>query len=379
MARKRQFRMVPVSTAICAAGGYTAQFTDQEEAKDALEFMPAILRNAGIRLDQAIFAKFCRRVFEKMVEHTARTGEWATWTKVMTSRLYILGRFEAPDATVPTENIELVVIPLEGFRLDLTGWSLQNVNAGNTLELKTISDQGGTDMGTVTGTKPVEIHGVNCPVDASKEDEGVWLSAKAKSGEEIVMRKLTVTSSDVKTVVVASPGALLAPFAKATFTVRSRAGNPEGLPQEKEIEATVKYVAPPEPIAESSDGAVKVYAVEDDAGESTPGGLLSAHGVLFVKGTGVTLQESLTAPGIKRDVECDLDESHAMRPGISIEQTADGLSVAFGSESGTMKNGEYPDAKLVLRYYKTGEESDPEMIEIPVGIKVTMGQEDWPE
>ena len=248
MARKRQFRMVPVPAAICATGGYTAQFTDQEEAKDALEFMPAILRNAGIRLDQAIFAKFCRRVFEKMVEHTAKTGEWATWTKVMTSRLYILGRFEAPDATVPTENIELVVIPLEGFRLDLTGWTLQNVNAGNTLELKTISDQGGTDMGAVTGTKPIEIHGVNCPVDASKEDEGVWLSAKAKSGEEIVMRKLTVVSSDVKTVVVANPGALLAPFEKATFTVRSRAGNPEGLPQEKEISAAVKCSAAPKKV-----------------------------------------------------------------------------------------------------------------------------------
>ena len=257
MAKKRQFKMVPVSTAICEAGGYTAQFTDQEEAKDALEFMPAILRNAGIRLDQAIFAKFCRRVFEKMVEHTARTGEWATWTKVMTSRLYILGRFESPDATVPTENIELVVIPLEGFRLDLTGWTLQNVNAGNTLELKTISDQGGTDMGTITGTKPVEIHGVNCPIDASKEDEGVWLSAKAKTGEEIVERKLTVTSSDVKTVVVANPGSILAPFEKATFTVRSRAGNPEGQPQEKKISAAVKYVAPP-PIATAPDGSATV-------------------------------------------------------------------------------------------------------------------------
>ena len=266
MARKRQFKMVPVSTAICAAGGYTAQFTDQEEAKDALEFMPAILRNAGIRLDQAIFAKFCRRVFEKMVEHTARTGEWATWTKVMTSRLYILGRFEAPDATVPTENIELVVIPLEGFRLDLTGWTLQNVNAGNTLELKTISDQGGTDMGAVTGTRPVEIHGVNCPVDASKEDEGVWLSAKAKSGEEIVMQKLTVVSSDVKTVVVANPGSILAPFEKATFTVRSRAGNPEGQPQEKEISAAVKY-AGPVPIAESEDGLIKVWKIEPVEGE----------------------------------------------------------------------------------------------------------------
>ena len=260
MAKKRQFKMVPVSTAICAAGGYTAQFTDQEEAKDALEFMPAILRNAGIRLDQAIFAKFCRRVFEKMVEHTAKTGEWATWTKVMTSRLYILGRFESPDATVPAENIELVVIPLEGFRLNLSGWTLQNVNAGNTLELKTISDQGGTDMGTITGTKPVEIHGVNCPIDASKEDEGVWLSAKAKTGEEIVERKLTVTSSDVKTVVVANPGSILAPFEKATFTVRSRAGNPDGQPQEKTISAAVKY-AGPVPIAESSDHEVKIFEV----------------------------------------------------------------------------------------------------------------------
>ena len=36
--------------------------------------------------------------YEKMVEHTARTGEWATWAKVMTSRLYIRGRFEALDA-----------------------------------------------------------------------------------------------------------------------------------------------------------------------------------------------------------------------------------------------------------------------------------------
>ena len=287
MARKRQFKMVPVPAAICAAGGYTAQFTDQEEAKDALEFMPAILRNAGIRLDQAIFAKFCRRVFEKMVEHTAKTGEWATWTKVMTSRLYILGRFEAPDATVPTENIELVVIPLEGFRLDLTGWTLQNVNAGNTLELKTISDQGGTDMGAVTGTKPIEIHGVNCPVDASKEDEGVWLSAKAKSGEEIVMQKLTVVSSDVKTVVVANPGALLAPFAKATFTVRSRAGNPEGQPQEKEISATVKY-AEPVPIAQSASGDIKI--MEMDA--------VSASGQWDIRGLNVGLSNEDEPNGI---------------------------------------------------------------------------------
>ena len=137
--------------------------------------------------------------------------------------------------------------------------------------------------------------------------------------------------------------------------------------------------APPEPIAESSDGVVKVYAVADDAGASTPEGLLSAHGTLFVKGTGVTLQTGPTAPGIESDVECDLDASHGMRPGISVEQTADGISVEFGSESGMMKNGEYPDAKLVLRYHKTGEEGSPELIEIPVGIKVTEGQEDWPD
>ena len=140
----------------------------------------------------------------------------------------------------------------------------------------------------------------------------------------------------------------------------------------------LEAVTPPEPIAESSDGAVKVYAVEDDAGASTPAGLLSAHGVLFVKGTGVTLQEGSSGPGIERDVECDLDASHGMRPGISIEQTADGISVEFGSESGTMKNGEYPDAKLVLRYYKDDAGGSPELIEVPVGIKVTMGQEDWP-
>ena len=147
-------------------------------------------------------------------------------------------------------------------------------------------------------------------------------------------------------------------------------------PVELKVEL-LEAVTPPEPIAESSDGVVKVYAVEDDAGASTPAGLLSPHGVLFVKGTGVTLQEGATAPGVSEDVECDLDGAHCMRPGISVEQTADGISVEFGSQSGTMKNGEYPDAKLILRYYKTGEESDPEMIEIPVGIKVTMGQEDW--
>ena len=39
-------KMVPVSTAICAAGGYTAQFADQEEAKDARDFIPAVLENA---------------------------------------------------------------------------------------------------------------------------------------------------------------------------------------------------------------------------------------------------------------------------------------------------------------------------------------------
>ena len=135
----------------------------------------------------------------------------------------------------------------------------------------------------------------------------------------------------------------------------------------------------PEPIAESSDGVVKVYAVEDDAGESTPDGLLSPHGVLFVKGTGVTLQAGATAPGVSEDVECDLDGAHCMRPGISVEQTSDGISVEFGSQSGTMKNGEYPDAKLVLRYYKDDAGGSPALIEIPVGIKVTMGQEDWPE
>ena len=44
--------------------------------------------------------QFCRRVFEKMVEHTARTGEWTTWAKVMTSRLYILAPFEKATFTV---------------------------------------------------------------------------------------------------------------------------------------------------------------------------------------------------------------------------------------------------------------------------------------
>ena len=351
MAKKRQFKMVPVSTAICAAGGYTAQFTDQEEAKDALEFMPAILRNAGIRLDQAIFAKFCRRVFEKMVEHTARTGEWATWTKVMTSRLYILGRFEAPDATVPTENIELVVIPLEGFRLDLTGWSLQNVNAGNTLELKTISDQGGTDMGTVTGSRPVEIHGVNCPVDASKEDEGVWLSAKAKSGEEIVMRKLTVTSSDVKTVVVASPGALLAPFAKATFTVRSRAGNAEGLPQEKEIQATVKF-AGPVPIATNSDGTVKCMSVEDPESPELP--VLGDDWTIGFEGLADNAKWRYDSTSFKVGGETK-----------DCEVTRDGDTLAFSCVEGVGPTGEY-DGVITVKLVDKEDEETTDTVDIPV-------------
>ena len=367
MARKRQFKMTPVPAEICASGGYTAQFVDQEEAKDALEFMPAILRNAGIRLDQAIFAKFCRRVFEKMVEHTARTGEWATWTKVMTSRLYILGRFEAPDATVPTENIELVVIPLEGFRLDLSGWTLQNVNAGNTLELKTISDKGGADMGTVTGAKPIEIHGVNCPVDASKEDEGVWLSAKAKSGEEIVEQKLTVVSSDVKTIVVASPGELLAPFAKATFTVRSRAGNPEGLPQEKEISATVKYVAP-QPIYESDLGGIKVFAAKDSQGDELPDDELNVPDTdaqLILEGEGlVATDPEHPTTGINKVYFKSSDSAETCES--SLTPLGDGkLALSLGMYSAVLEDGSYPNAKYIFFCYTDGESDS---LEIPFAL-----------
>ena len=247
-------KMIPVSTAICAAGGYTAQFADQEEAKDARDFIPAVLKNAGIRLDEAIFAKFCQRVFEKMVEHTASTGDWTTWTKVMTTRLYVLGRFEAKDAKVPQENVELVVVPLEGFRLNLAGWSLQNVIVGNEMKLTTVSDQGGETMDVVTGTKDVEIHGTNCPIDPAKDDEGVWLRAANKAGDKIDGLRLEVISSDVKTVVVRNPGAaLLAPYAEAEFEVRSRAGNEGGELQSKVIKATVKAVAPVEPVWKYSD------------------------------------------------------------------------------------------------------------------------------
>ncbi len=258
-------KMIPVSTAISAAGGYVAQFADQEDAKDALEFVPGVLKNAGIRLDEAIFAKFCQRVFEKMVEHTARTGDWTTWSKVMTTRLYVLGRFESKDAKVPAENVELTVLPLEGFRLDLAGWSLQNVIEGNELKLTTVSDQGGETMGVVTGTKDVEIHGVNCPVDPAKDDEGVWLRAENKSGEKIDGLRLTVKGSDVKTVVVGNPGAaLLAPYAEAKFEVRSRAGNDDGELQTKSIAAAVKAA---EPVPKRRIG-VNGFAASANGGET---------------------------------------------------------------------------------------------------------------
>ena len=293
---------------------------------------------------------------------------------------HLTGSLSAPDAK-PGEGNELVPRIDLGDDLRLSADDLTPQE-----NREDISDLGGVrilsvyteDVGftQLKGMMPFSVAGVGFKPSAASSAAVKVVSAK--TGVETEAVEVTVVDNQH---ITAHLGEVLPKGSYKVVVVvtdESAAGNRDASYNVKMLPAP-QPPAPPEPIAVSSDGAVKVYAVADDAGASTPDGLLSAHGTLFVRGTGVTLQAGPAEPGLAEDVECDLVPGHGMRPGISIEQTADGISVAFGSESGMMKNGEYPDAKLVLRYYKPGEMSSPELIEVPVGIKVTEGQEDWPE
>ena len=246
------------------------------------------------------------------------------------------------------------------------------------IKVSNVTDVATMSIGEIHGTDEFIITGNGVTLDAAGESAKL---VDRRTGAELATAEVVTVSKGQRATCKFNPTADGIAAGSYWLVVTTFGLIGESTPRvfRKPVTLTEAIPAPPEPIAESSDGVVKVYAVEDDAGASTPAGLLSPHGVLFVKGTGVTLQAGPSAPGVSEDVECDLDGAHCMRPGISVEQTADGISVEFGSQSGTMKNGEYPDAKLILRYYKDDAGGSPELIEVPVGIKVTMGQEDWPE
>ena len=365
----KKYRMTEISKQVSEKGGFTAAFLSDGYTVDGLaDILPGVLRDGGMKVSEGVARDIIHGYNVACLNHTATTGEPVDMGDTM-SLLSIRGLYENSDSRASRDNVRVSMRIKEELRPKVT-FSMSNVLDGRTLMVYSATTEGCELRHVRQGS----VAAINGQWLTMLDGDSVTATMKDASRHDVVADCEILSSRDDR-VEVRVPSAFDGESfvgGEITFTVTNSCGQPGFSQQTKRTTATLLAGSggddptppDPDPIWESTDGAVKVMSVSDsETGDTfTWGNVWDILGEGFTgtaPGWFVEIAMLSTAPGAST-VNLDFDVKSA----TEVE-----LTPGAGAE---LEAGDYPNAMITFGIAHNGDEGlVTESAEIPVHLVVS--------
>ena len=252
----QKYIKTPIPEEISDKGGATIQFVERQTVPLETSVHEAIDGLYVLGQEELVRANFfglMRSASDGIRRdgHARQIGDYITIYPVVTGEIDV-DRGWNPDVN----GVRIIARLLNELELDITNWSFEDVTPGKqSFKLNTVSTLGVEGVAEVG--KALAINGSGLPkTDAIRVD---WAVEGTDRHGTIPAAK--VTSDDVRADIAEDA---LSEIASEEYDGKTIVFTVRGNFSSAKISATLKYVAPPEPLVTSSDGFVKVKSIDEN-------------------------------------------------------------------------------------------------------------------